>query len=314
VIVEFTQVKSNKLNQLWSLSKLCSADESGLSIIERSLAYDRCSEPTTFRLITAIPFNAELSILTLARECSERASQQKAIDNLAGKLPPKLVRVRSPNGATCRDWLNRSLLECQESEQAVRSRNLLALAKILEQRGTPPLQGQLDEVYARLLGNVSEASKLNPKVDKIKKRFTMAKFTDLLATVVQTLFGIPAPTGGKRLKDKMQVAGLPTDTILQAQEQRRLYRARSLTPRYLEIQMEPNLDEEVLALLSHLRAQLDSGGLPDSGPAFHTACLNQLSEYRASLPARRRPSLADLHGSMYNIADRCLHRFRRATG
>src|SRR5262245_14148823 len=56
--VEFVQVKSNDLNQLWTAAKVCERDKpkesqsasgkdgAGRSIIERSFANDRCLEPT----------------------------------------------------------------------------------------------------------------------------------------------------------------------------------------------------------------------------------------------------------------------------
>src|SRR3954447_19915883 len=43
-IVEFAQAKSNELDKLWSISDLCVREKGkiGTSIVERSLAYDRC--------------------------------------------------------------------------------------------------------------------------------------------------------------------------------------------------------------------------------------------------------------------------------
>ncbi|HKP05433.1 MAG TPA: dsDNA nuclease domain-containing protein [Chthoniobacterales bacterium] len=313
LLVEFIQVKSTQLDQLWSLSKLYTADNAGLSVMERSLEYDRCSEPTLFRLVTAIPFNSELSVLTLDRDCSARRAQQNQINELIGRLPRRLEKIRSANGATCKDWLNRSLLNCHDSESAVRDHNLLKLTKVLETNGTPPLQGQLQELYAHILGKVSDMSKLSATTHRESKRFTAATFGDFLGASVNTLFGIPSPTGGRKLREKMEKANLPIDTILQAQEQRRFYRSRSLTPRYLEIGDEPTLSEEVLALLNQVRSQLDAGALTDDGPSFHARCLQELSNYRNTHPPRQRPSLADLQGCMYNITDRCLHRFQRVT-
>jgi hypothetical protein len=47
-IVEFVQVKSNVLAQMWSVALLCGGGEE--SIVARSLAQHRCHEPCCFRI------------------------------------------------------------------------------------------------------------------------------------------------------------------------------------------------------------------------------------------------------------------------
>src|SRR5947207_7229546 len=63
LVVEFVQAKSHELNKLWSVSDLCAREKGrvGTSIVERSLAYDRCAESSRFRVVTARPFRVDLA-------------------------------------------------------------------------------------------------------------------------------------------------------------------------------------------------------------------------------------------------------------
>lgn len=101
--------------------------------------------------------------------------------------------------------------------------------------------------------------------------------------------------------------------IQTALEQRMYYREEVLKSQYLKITDRKRVEQEVAALLLNLRAQLDAGLLPDSGIEFHNHCLQALAQLRSTLGVVTPPLLAFLHGCMYNIADRCLHRFRRAS-
>jgi len=117
--------------------------------------------------------------------------------------------------------------------------------------------------------------------------------------------------GGKSIQEKMARAQIPQDTIETAKEQRRRYREESLKPQYLMTRDIRLIDDEVTAALQDLRAQLDAGTITDIGVQFHARCLQRLTELHDQLPISPKPSLAFLHGCMYNIVDRCLHRFVR---
>lgn len=315
ILAEFVQAKSNELNQLWSISELCAREggKEGTSILERSLAYDRCKEKTAFRIVTARPFKAELSPLRLKRGSREREAARLAIEKLQDDFERKIAGYRSSNGATCRQWVERVLLDERHDEASVRDANLVFLRRLLEVRGFVALHDQVEEIYMRLLAEIHEAGGADAHIEPKKKRFSPERFAALLQKVAEAYLRRPSPGGGKVLQEKMENAGLPADTIQQAQEQRRAYRQRSLEPKYQDTKDRPLLDEEVGAVLHGLKARLDTGALRDDGLAFHALCLEELLKFRNSLPAKKRPALADLHGSMYVSADRCLHRFRRIT-
>jgi hypothetical protein len=68
---ELIQVKSDALDQLWSIVKLCERETRkkievvGSSIVEKQLAKDRGDATSHFRLVTLRDINAELSMMFL---------------------------------------------------------------------------------------------------------------------------------------------------------------------------------------------------------------------------------------------------------
>jgi hypothetical protein len=67
-------------------------------------------------------------------------------------------------------------------------------------------------------------------------------------------------------------------------EQRSHYRREVLAPKYLDVESRPLVEQEVVATLQDLVAQLDSGQLPDSGIQFHARCLSALKTLQQTLP------------------------------
>lgn len=63
---EFVQVKSNQLNQLWSVARLCEQEQGKpeTPILEKSFANERLTEPCRFRVVTCCDVNKDLKILT----------------------------------------------------------------------------------------------------------------------------------------------------------------------------------------------------------------------------------------------------------
>ncbi len=315
ITVEFVQVKSDQLDQLWSVSELCTREEkkAGTSILERSLSYDRCKEATFFRIVTARPFKAELALLTHPRDAALRTNDAAGLIRIQDSLSTKVGDWKSANGRTCREWAERALLDTRHCESAVRDANILKLRALLEKRGFPTLHEQTEEIYMRIVSKIAEASQIDARLNPSAKRFHREGFEALVMKIASSYLQPPVLGGGQLLQEKLENAGVPADAISQAQIQRRSYRARSLVPRYLETKDRVLFDEEIAALLHELKARLDSGEIPDDGRHFHALCLRELVRFRDSLPQNNRPAVADLQGCMYNVTDRCLHRFRRAS-
>jgi hypothetical protein len=234
IVVEFVQAKSNELNKLWSISDLCAREKRkmGTSIVERSLAYDRCAEPNRFRVVTARPFRSDLAPMTLRCGCEQRKALMSELTDLEKEFAKKIGSYRSPNGGTCHEWVQRARLDSRHDEQAVHDANALVLRQLLEKRGFTGLHDQVAEIYSALLAEVFNAGRADARLNSAKKRFSKERIETLLRKLADIHLRHPLPAGGRALQEKMEAANLPLDTIMQAQEQRRAYRSRSLRPRY----------------------------------------------------------------------------------
>ena len=129
--VEFVQVKSNELNQLWSIAELCKREKGkvnkkvGSSIIERSLAYDRCREPCCFRIVTCRPVMTELEGLTLPIDSEQRAAKGEDLNQLKGRVEEKVGDFRSPNDNGPSYWVDKTKWDVRHSEQGIKDANLI---------------------------------------------------------------------------------------------------------------------------------------------------------------------------------------------
>ena len=313
LLVEFVQAKSTALDHLWSVSELCARKDrkEGTSILEKSLAYDRCAEKVVFRIVTTRPFKTNLDVLSLPRRSPSRRAARTKIEKVPEEFERRVGTYKSPNGITCREWAERVLLDVRHNEAAVNDANLCLLRTLLEQRHFAALQNQVEEIYLRLVAEAFHAGRADPLLAPEKKRFHRNRFEALLHKIAEIYLRHPLPSGGKLLQRKLEDAGLPPDTIQQAQEQRRAYRHRSLAPKYQETRNQLSVEEEVSAILHSLKSKLDTGQLPDDGPLFHAECLQALEKFQRSIPLQKRPALADVQGAMYVSADRCFHRYRR---
>lgn len=312
--VEFIQVKSNKPDQLWSIALLCEREKSrknpqgiGTSILEKSLAHDRCIEKCKFRLITSENVKQELKLLTFPINHHTR-TQQSAFDALDHSVSQKITAVVSANGNGVRFWLTRTLWDVRGSEEAVHDHNLILLENLISKEGGFLAIDQRRELYLKLLRKVQVASKANwiqsPAAKKLNKQDFLDWFRDSIAQIQHPV----VIGGGHRLQRKMHMAGLSEDEILTAIEQRKFYYEQTLNPQFLSLSDSKLAFAEVTATLQGLRSQLDCGTIQDNGVAFHSRCLAELRDLHERW--ENGPPLAFLHGCMYDITNRCLHRFQ----
>jgi len=327
--VEFVQVKNNRLDTLWSVAKLCeretiqppSSDPTtkiqskkvkriGSSMLERSLAYDRCQEPCCFRIVTSWQINKELQFLS--RGAEYRASVPADFASLVAALRRYVSEFVSPNGRDCAFWAAETTWEVVDSVDSLRSRNILAFGRYVASHETFVAPDQIEELYMGLVGRVADASRADWRIDQEKKRIRRAALVSWVAGVVQEAMH-PGSKGSRKLRTKMNKAMLPKDSIDSAVEERARYREEMLAQRYFTSTEYRAIEGEIVSLLHSLRAQLDSGICDDPGIVFHARCRSALESFRESLPTDRRPHASFVHGCMYDITDRCTHRFIRAT-
>jgi len=71
------------------------------------------------------------------------------------------------------------------------------------------------------------------------------------------------------------------------------------------------LQRRVKSELASLRAAQIADQLAANGATFHSICIQKMDGINQSLSNKTEDQSAFLKGCMYDIADRCLHRFAR---
>lgn len=315
--VEFIQVKSDQPDQLWSISLLCSRERTkanptgaGTSIFEKSLARDRCAEECRFRLVTSRDVKTELKLLSYPLNSVLRMSNTKTMSELEKQISDKVSNVISVNGRGVKFWLSRALWEVRESESALKNHNMLLLDEIIWNEGVSLAPDQREAVYLKLLRRVQEASLADWSTRAQEKKLNRL---ELLTWIQKTIAETQHPVtvgGGNKLREKMEASGISEDSILSAFEQREFYRREFLNRNYLSLSDLHLVSAEVKAMLLELRTELDTGTIQESGDKFHERCLHRLEQMRENWHGGLQPPLAVLQGCMYDITNRCLHRFR----
>lgn len=318
--VEFVQVKALTLNQLWSVPILTSRDKKtskekkedvvGSSIVERSLANDRCNEPTRFRLVTSLPPNDDLKFLGLPLDAPDRIKKLSESADLIASIESRISNFRSENKNGIDYWLANTSWDVLQSDKVVSDSNTLKLMKVLIERGIHLFPDQVDELYAEILALARKAAVTDWGKEPNEKKWTATAFGDWLDTQANSR-QYPHPIAGKNLEKKLLNASIPTEEISSCFEIRQRYLAERYTPQYLSVSNLQRVEGEVASVLHSLRANLDAGKLPDNGINFHAECLTAINQLQSTIP--ENPPLPILQGCMYSIADRCIHRFRRAS-
>ena len=320
--VEFVQVKSNELDQLWTIAKLLEKEKrlagdgmpkDGHCILQKSLQFDRCSETVRFRIVTCRDVKEELRLLTYELKSPLRAANTPAFTDLLAAISAKLGDVSSQNGNGCSFWIERTRWYVVDSLEAIWNANLVKVAELVQANSQFLAIDQIREIYQALLIQVHDAGLADSRVDPNKKKLVRANATTWFVNAVNDAVH-PARNGtSKTLERKLNDAKVATDIVETAASLRRRYRTALLTPKYSDSDKRLRMEGEIEARLQSLRADLDCQVLTDDGVAFHARCLREVKAVHDSLPPKDRPPLQNLQGYMYNLADRCTHRFVRAS-
>lgn len=282
------------------------------TLLERSLAHDRCTEPCSFRVVTAWPIDAALQPLTLPLSHAHRQPGHEAIESVVTAVRERAGRrgaYTSPNGNDAEFWARRVVWQVRESVTAVENDNVRVLDDYVYRAGAFLAPDQRRELYARLLALVKAAAEADWVPDAAKKKLQRAAVLDFVAAEIRKAQHPDAGQPGSGLVQKMTAAGFATPLIEEAWDMRRRYRREVLAPRYLSVADRELVEDEVAARLQQLRAGLDAGAIADAPLAFHHRCIEAMVELRGALPAHTAPPAALLQGAMYDLTHRCLHRF-----
>ncbi|MBD2655414.1 DUF4297 domain-containing protein [Synechocystis sp. FACHB-383] len=314
---EFIQAKNNEFNHFWSVAELCKRDKKknipvvGSSILEKSLAYERGSEPCRFRMVTSLPVNDELEVLTLPLSSPRRISPTDNFTKLCEQTLKKIPDYTSPNGSDASSWLSRVVWEVCHSSEALENANLLKLRHVGCALGLFLAEDQWNELYRKILRRIQDAGRAKWEADPEAKKLKRDDFLNWFQNLISKAQHPGVGSKGEQLCEKMVSAGISNDLIEVAQEQRRAYRSRTLNSGYMDLSRRQEIEMDTQAHLHQLVSKLDAGQLRDTGVEFHSRCLDCLSEVRQH--DEGEISISFLQGYMYYLADRCLHRFMRAT-
>lgn len=307
LVVELVQVKANELKQLWSIALLC--EGAAKSIIAKSLAHDRCSEPCRFRVVTRVDIHPDLHLLRLERSHAARCLGNPAVRALHQEVLKSLGDMLSPRGRSASHWLADAVWDGGDSEDAIVAKNRWQLHEHLEASGEFLFADQHKELYERVLRHVQQAAFPKWKDGPEKKKLLRAPFEEWLKETIYQIRGYAPTRAGRNLERKMRDAQLPAAHTENADRLRREFRMRQTEPKYQHDDDIRTAELEVVATMQHLLSDLDAGNVADDGVRFHARCLGALQSIRSGFP---QVSASFLQGAMYTAADRCRHRFAPA--
>ena len=309
--VEFVQVKGTNSEHLWSIAQACQRQSSqeGSSLVERSLANDRCREPCTFSVVTTRGVRSELKPLTFGLH--ERARLNEILE-LSKTFLERLPDYVSPLGHNVAWWAERTSWLVLHDSEAVQDHNLRQLTEIAKRMNMALFPDQVTSVYDLVLLKVSKASALDKRAIQSGGKLKREEFAQWIKDQIREAYDAGRSGGPTLLKQKLTAAGLDDVAIANANELRRHYREMSLDPTYLDLQNMESWENEIRGLLNRLRARMDSGEIQSDGVIFHSTVLEAISEMRRSYVGPMVPSESSLQGLMYHITALCQHRFVRA--
>ena len=307
---EFVQVKAEGADQLWSVSRLCKRKEAqpGTSILEKSLANDRCKEHCSFTVVTTRDLRSELRPLSLS---PTEPSRLEAIPALGTELIRRLPGYASPNGHDAAWWAGRTTWRVLYGSETTRDHNRLLLSNIVETIGSILFPDQIETVYELLLQRIITASAKDKNAERSAGKFEREELKQWLADRINDTYDNRIRAGSVLLREKLEAAGLDGIAISTATELRRSYRARTLEPSYLDLENVRTWEDKVRARLNRLRATLDTGATAENGVHFHDRTLRELACLRREFDTDDPPPDEILQGCMYHITALCQHRFVR---
>jgi Cap4, dsDNA endonuclease domain len=310
--VEFIQVKKIDLDQLWTIAKLCQREKgNGSSILEKSLKREGCVEECIFRIVTDIDVKSELDLLTYSSDDSRRDINTPEFGRLCDAVTQKIGNFKSPKDNGCIHWLHNAYWDVRGSREALRNANIILLQDLVyHQLGEYLAPDQANKIYDKLLRKVHDAAGPEKRANPNEKIIKRDDFLDWLKAVVNDQL-YPGTIGNDKLKKKMAEASLPEASISTAVEQRRQYRKERLSPTYLSLVDIEKVESDILAELHHAYSQLEAQEINDTGPQFHSRCLEILKTIKGAYSGSADTPLSFYQGYMYDITNRCLHRFSR---
>lgn len=310
ITVEFVQVKA--INQLsrWSVPLICGSGNTSDSIVKKLMDQDRCAESVLFRIISSYDVNHELSVLKMAINSAERIAEASKEVYLSDEIQKKIGDLKSPNGKSIAEWVKLCWWEKKaDNEKDLVSSNKIALETALNFLGKPIYSDQRDEIYQKMLSYCQDYSTGDLSMHSDCYKVTRRNLIDWLTNTIDALY---TPTaGGKKLEEKLKKAkNVPEDYISNARQLKYDYLQKRLTNDFIQPSEMSDLEKLIHGELYKMKVALDNGDVDEE--QFHKLCMDKLDQIKMS-DAMKKKNIPDyiFSGYMYDLASKCIHRFRK---
>lgn len=240
------------------------------------------------------------------------ATLYRALDEtLVDDIHDRMSGVTSAKGNAGKYWCSNCRWEVRAERHNVRDANLRAILQLAQNDGWKIVYEQAEELLTELLAWMKAAGEARWEPDRAKKIILRRELVAWWNRRRQELIeGASNPAGGK-LSAKLNDIGAEDSQIAMAVDLRRRYRAAVRTSRYMEDGQVERLQLLVQSKMATLRSAYVAGEIDPSGQAFHALCLKEIDQVAQNESIDGTDAAGFLKGCMYDITDRCLHRFSR---
>lgn len=312
-VAEYVQIKGGGAESLYSIANLCSREASkpGTSLFETSIGRDRHRETSRFRLITNRAVKNELDVLTFPRGAPGRESHGPRLKALVEEIAKRAPEAASPKGNGIDYWCANCQWDVRAERQNVRDANLRSILQLAHKDGWKIVYEQADTLLTELLSWVKAAGEARWEPDRAKKIILRREIVAWWERRRRELVEGASESAGGKLKAKLEDIGAEDTQIAMAVDLRRRYGAEVRTPRYMEDSQIERLQVLVRSKMATLRSSYVAGEIDPTGQTFHALCLKEMDEAGVTEDVAGTDTTGFLKGCMYDITDRCLHRFSR---
>jgi hypothetical protein len=267
--IEYVQVKTTDGNSKWSLREITdrSVKSKPTSLIEKSLLCDNDILDASFRIVSSRAPNKALYPLMEPLALRDPLGD---IAILANKLQAKYAKTKSPNGRDLDYWTRNTFWEVHPSSDFLEMKNLQAINRLAEDKGSNPTNSHVRSIYKELLEIVEKAastSRLDPAAKTITQDQAGTWWSEKLAEVQERQRATAKPYRERGDKFFVQIHEFREETSRRyssgydAQFERRVWRGPQLA-RYLadwipEVSLKASELSEIDQL--NLRRKMEDG-------------------------------------------------------
>lgn len=310
---EYIQVKGGAIDKLWTVPDLCRRETSklGSSLFEKSLLRDAHSQASYFRLVTLRSVVNAVKPLTYPLGTPGRELGHDDMKKLKKDIDSRCPDAVSKKGNNSEFWLKRCLWDVRHGLKQIANANHIAMLKLARDEGRPLVVDQAQVLLDALRAWAKVAGEADWKSERDKKIITRYALRTWWEARTSELAEGRASIAGGKLADKMFDAGATDEMVKLAVELRRGYANAVRTNRYMADGELDRLQDQVKSEMMTLRTRFVAGEIDTDGVGFLALCLERLDNIVATSSSMPGDRAAFLKGCMYDITDRCLHRFAR---